>query len=96
MIGLPQNAAFMVFGWQGTTPQPLGSFGLPGCFRHVAIDGAYLLLGQDGWATYRLPIPNWPLLVGLTFHNQAIVLDPAANAAGAVVSEAAEGVIGHW
>jgi hypothetical protein len=37
------------------------------------------------------------VLVGLRFANQAVVLDPqAGNAAGAVVSDAAEGVIGHW
>ncbi len=96
ILDLPQNAAIMVFGWQGTAPQPLGAIGMPGCSRHITADAAALVVGQNGWATYRLPIPNWPALVGVHFHNQAIVLDPGANAAGAVASDAAEGVIGHW
>jgi hypothetical protein len=48
-------------------------------------------------ATFRLPIPGVPALVGLKFYNQALVLDPGAgNVIGAVVSEAAEGVVGYW
>jgi hypothetical protein len=47
-------------------------------------------------AKYCLPIPNLPSLVGMHFCNQAVVLDPGANPLGAVISDAAEGVIGHW
>jgi hypothetical protein len=53
------------------------------------------LLGQDQQAKYRLPIPDSPALVGVRFYNQAVVVDPSANALGAVMSDAAEGVIGR-
>jgi hypothetical protein len=96
VFDLPQDAAVMVFGWSRTAPIPLAVLGLPGCSQHVTVDAAVLLSGQDAQAQYRIGIPNAIGLVGLGFRNQAIVLDPAANAAGAVVSDAAEGIVGHW
>jgi hypothetical protein len=94
LLDLPENAAFMVFGFRSTTPSPLDTYGMPGCSSHVSMDGAYLLLGQNHKAKYRLPIPDSPGLLGLRFYNQAVVLDSAANGLGAVVSNAAEAVIG--
>ncbi|HEX5095889.1 MAG TPA: hypothetical protein VFX21_07750 [Acidimicrobiia bacterium] len=47
-------------------------------------------------AVWELPIPEVAVLVGVHFYNQALVLDPGANPFGAVVSDAAEGVVGHW
>lgn len=97
VFDLPENAAFMLFGWNRTAPLSLTPYGMPGCSAAVSPDGAYFLAGQNGVAKYRLSIPNYPALVGLRFHNQAIVLDQAAgNPLGAVISDAAEGVIGHW
>ncbi|MCA8974069.1 MAG: hypothetical protein KDC98_05070 [Planctomycetes bacterium] len=95
---LPQNMAIMVFGWTAmSTPVSLGQYGMPGCTAHVPADAAYLISGQDNQARSRLTIPNLPGLVGLHFYNQAFVLDSnAGNPLGAVVSDAAEGVIGHW
>ncbi len=95
VFDLPQNLAIMLFGWSRTPPTPLASYGMPGCDAHVSPDGAFLLLGQNGQARYELPIPDARALVGLRFFNQAVVLDPGANAGGAVVSAAAEGVIGY-
>ena len=95
VFDLPNNLAIMVFGWNKTAPIPLGPFGLPGCSQHITFDVATLLVGQDGHADYRLDIPNAIGLVGLHGFNQAIVFDATANAAGAVVSDAAEGVIGY-
>jgi hypothetical protein len=95
VFDLPANLAFMVFGFSSSPPTPLASFGMPGCDRHVTVDGAVLLLGQDQQAKYRLPIPDSPALVGVRFYNQAVVVDPSANALGAVMSDAAEGVIGR-
>jgi hypothetical protein len=86
----------MVFGWNRVPPVSLAPLGMSGCNREVSIDAAVFVAGQDHQAVFELPIPNWPVLVGLRFHNQAVVLDPSANALGAVVSDAAEGVIGHW
>ena len=94
VFDLPQNAAFMVFGWNRQAPASLASLGMPGCFQHITADAAVLLLGQHGFARFELPIPQATALLGQRFHNQAIVLDSAANGLGAVVSDAAEAVIG--
>ena len=97
VFDLPNDAAFMLFGWSRTAPQSLAQYGMPGCSAHVSPDGVYFLAGQNGIAKYRLPIPNAPGLVGLHFFNQAVVPDfLAGNPLGAVMSEAAEGVVGHW
>ncbi|MCA8953154.1 MAG: hypothetical protein KDE27_26820 [Planctomycetes bacterium] len=52
--------------------------------------------GQGGNARFELIVPNLLGLVGRHSYNQAIGFDPAANnAAGVVVSDAAEAVIGR-
>jgi len=97
VFDLPQSVAFMLFGWQRTPPFPLAGVGAPGCHLNVSPDAAVFLIGQNGVAKYWLSIPNHPGLVGMHFYNQALVLDPnAGNPLGGVVSNAAEGVIGHW
>jgi hypothetical protein len=96
LFDLPASAAIMAFGWSATTPQPLAAFGMPNCALNISTDAAIFVSGQLNTATWRLPIPNMPSLVGLRFYNQAFVLDPAANALGLVMSDAAEAVIGHW
>ncbi len=94
---LPQDAMFLVFGWQQTAPLSLAPYGAPGCALHVSVDGAYFFAGHNGVAKYRFVIPNVPGLVGTRFYHQALVLDPqAGNPLGAVVSAAAEAVVGHW
>lgn len=95
VFDLPVDAAFLVFGLQRTLPTPLDAYGMPGCTQHVQVDAAVLLLGQQGQATNQWQVPNDLGLLGVQFHNQAIVLDPTANAAGAVMSVAATGVIGR-
>jgi hypothetical protein len=64
------------------------NYGMPGCSAHVSPDPAYFLAGQDGVAVYRLPIPDAPGLVGLHFHNQAIV--GCCGTAGATGDERAK------
>jgi hypothetical protein len=95
LLDLPLGVAFMVFGWTRPSPQSLANVGMPGCTLHVSPDMAMLIAGSGSSGMYRLPIPPLPALVGLRFYNQALVLDPAAgNVLGAVVSDAAEGVVG--
>ena len=53
------------------------------------------MLGSGGNAAWELPIPNQIGLVGLHFYNQALVFDPGTNALGAVISDAAEAVVGR-
>jgi len=93
---VPGNAVAMGMGFQRTTvPTPLGPVGMPGCGLGIQVDAVMMVPGQQNEAIFQLPIPDLPQLVGVRFYQQALVLDPGANAAGAVLSEAAEGVIGY-
>lgn len=93
---LPVDVGALVFGLQRLTPSvPLAFAGMPGCEAHVSLDAALPLSGTGGRSLFEFVIPDQPSLKGLRFYNQAFVLDPAAgNAMGAVVSDAAEGVLG--
>ncbi len=94
---LPQNTAMLAFDWSTASPLDLTFLGMPGCDQHVNPAAYALLVGQDQQAEWSLPSPDDPQFVGMHFFGQALVLDPAAgNGFGAVVSDAAEGVIGHW
>lgn len=97
LFDLPANLAIMAMSFQRlSTGMQLGVQGMPGCAWYVPVDACALLVGQNQQARFTLPIPYLPDLVGVHLFNQALVLDPAAgNAAGAVVSDAAEGVIGR-
>ncbi len=94
------NTAFVIFGFSNTDwagiplPADLTPFGLPGCTVYLSVDAAFPVANPSGTAQFDLPIPNDPSLVGLTFFNQALVLDPGVNFFGAVVTNAGEGVIG--
>jgi alpha-tubulin suppressor-like RCC1 family protein len=94
LFDLPANAAFMAFGWRRLQPVGLLASGLP-CIPQISVDALAFLLGANGQAVYRLPIPDDPALVGIRFHNQAFVPDAAANPLGVVLSDAAEGVVGY-
>jgi len=98
LFDLPQSVAFLVFGWQQLpSPVDLGFLGMPGCNLHISLDTIVPLVGTNQQARWELPIPNHASWVGTRFYNQALVLDPAAgNGFGAVVSDAAEAVIGNW
>jgi len=97
LFDLPVDIAMIAMGLQSLPAAlPLASFGMPGCDWHVPLDGVALLAGQNQQAQFLLPIPDLASLVGLRFYHQALVLDPSAgNTFGAVVSDAAEGVVGY-
>jgi len=98
LIDLPVNIAMIAMAFQPfAQPVNLATIGMPGCTWHVPLDGVALLFGQANEAEFVLAIPNVKALVGTRFYHQALVLDPqAGNAFGAVVSDVAEGVVGHW
>ena len=97
LLDLPANTAFVALGMQRLGPIPLAPFGLPGCDLQISVDDVAFVSGQSNTATYQLRIPDVPLLIGAHFYHQALVLDPGAgNAWGAVVSNAAEGIVGDW
>lgn len=98
LFDLPQDAAVLVLGWRRlAVPQSLAGFGMPGCALAIGVHRAFFLGGTGNQTVLHMRIPDVPALVGMHFYHQAFVFDPAAgNPLGAVVSDAAEGVIGHW
>ncbi|MCA8975472.1 MAG: hypothetical protein KDC98_12185, partial [Planctomycetes bacterium] len=97
VFDLPMNLAIMVVGYARTLPLSLAPYGAPGCRFHISPDAAWFLAGAAHQAHFAFPIPDNPAFVGSRFLNQAVILDASAgNALGAVVSEASEGVVGHW
>ncbi|MBL8754569.1 MAG: PKD domain-containing protein [Planctomycetes bacterium] len=78
----------------GPLPVDLGIVGAPGCPLRVSVDGTDTVVGVGTTATWNFPIPNVPALNGLLFYNQLAVLDPAANAFGLVIGDAAGWVLG--
>jgi hypothetical protein len=96
LFDLPVDIALLAMGFQSASPIDLASLGMPGCSWNIQIGATGVLVGQTNQAVWQLPIPDAPGLVGLQFYNQALVLDPAAgNGFGAVVSDAAVGIIGY-
>ena len=95
LFDLPIDVAVLAMGLQPMSPVALDTLGMPGCAWRTSPDGLALLVGQSHQASWSLAIPDVPSLVGVHFYNQALVLDPAGNPFGAVVSDAAEGVVGY-
>ncbi|MBK8096234.1 MAG: LamG domain-containing protein [Planctomycetes bacterium] len=81
----------------GPLPLDLGLVGATGCQLRVSPDATTFLLGAPptNTATWSLGIPNTPSLLDLRFLSQGLVLDPAANAAGLVTTDAVGLLIGR-
>jgi len=98
----PAGVAFFIFGLSnsssvfGPLPLDLTVFGAPGCAGRVAPLANSLLLGvPGGTVAFNLGIPNDPSLVCVQFYTQSLVLDSGANTLGAVMSDAAAGIVGQ-
>jgi hypothetical protein len=80
----------------GSIPLPLalGSFGFAGCQLLVDPLVGLPVAPVGGAGSWTLPLPSQASLIGVRFYNQAIVLDPGANLAGATVSNGGGGVLG--
>jgi hypothetical protein len=76
----------------GPLPIDLSILGMTNCRLRVSPD--LLLPMSRSPRRAQMLIPSDPALAGALFHQQALVLDPSANAFGAVLSHAATGVIG--
>lgn len=89
------NAGALAFGWTRLLPgTDLGSFGMPGCVAYVVPDAIVPVVGTLGWGRVDMTLPTHPALLGATWFNQALLLDPAANAVGAKLSMAYEAIVG--
>jgi hypothetical protein len=98
LVPPPPGPAVVVTGFSnlaapfGPLPLDLGPFGMPRCALRVSPDVLLPVAGNPAHAI--LPLPDDPALAGLVFHLQALIVDPVANALGAVMSAAATAVVG--
>lgn len=97
---LPNNAlAWLAIGFSntqwagGSLPFDLGAFGVNGCRLYASGDLVIGTMATGSTATFDIPL-MLPSLIGTTFFNQGLALDPGVNPAGIVVSDAAQGLIG--
>lgn len=82
----PQSAlALLLTGAEQNPPIDLQPFGMPGCESRIVMLALQAGLFAGGTASWNVPVPNIPALVGAQFAQQALVLDPV-NAAGLVTS----------
>jgi len=81
----------------GSVPLPydLTPLGMPGCTAYISGDVAVGVLNIFGRASLTFFLPQDANLLGQSFFAQGFVLDPATNGLGAIVSNAAESVIGN-
>ena len=98
---MPRTWSQVAFGlskatWMGNPlPFDLAGLGAPGCQVLASADGGLFVGATGNTADLAIAVPNDRSLLGTTIYHQALVLDPnAGNALGAVVSNAAELVIG--
>ncbi|MBK8979999.1 MAG: hypothetical protein IPM29_29215 [Planctomycetes bacterium] len=85
-IGNAPGIALLIY---GVTPQSidLTAIGMPGCSLYTNVSFSVPLQAQNGTAVSELTMPSIPALAGQTFLNQAVVVDPAANALGLASSQ---------
>ena len=72
----------------GALPWDMDPLGAPGCFILSSVGTVTFLIHSGSTANYAVALPNNPVLTGVTFMNQAFLLDPAANSLGVITSNA--------
>jgi len=99
--GLPMDMAFVINGWSktispvGPLPLPAAPYGMPGCTFFTSCDLIDFVSGQQGAAAWTANLPFDPALVGVPFHQQALVPDAGVgNPLQAVLSDACTTTVG--
>lgn len=80
----------------GNLPLPfdLAPLGAPGCLLEVdPVSVQLLFTGALGQASWSLPLPYLPALLGIVFHQQGLALDAGANALGLAASNSGSGIV---
>lgn len=96
----PLGVAVMLSGLSSTSyaglplPLPLAALGMPGCDLLAEPLISDLLVGAGPSLDWSLVLPAGTALLGATFVQQALVLDPSANTFGFVASNGGEATIG--
>jgi uncharacterized membrane protein len=81
--------------WLGVPlPIDLAPLGAPGCLLRTSTEVLATFPASGGSGTWSVTFPSDPAAIGFVFHCQALVPDPAANAFGAVLSDAATITVG--
>lgn len=98
--GIPGGSALLAVGTSNTNsqygplPLNLGFIGIPGSTLYTSDEYRFpASVNGSGQATLPLIVPNNANLAGSSFYLQWQVIDPAANARGFVLSNAAEAVL---
>ncbi|MCA8951676.1 MAG: hypothetical protein KDE27_19365 [Planctomycetes bacterium] len=100
----PTGVAFMCFGWSNdlalglALPQPMDSWGLPGCWLLQSDDAITLPCATTGATTARFTfaLPNSPTFAGLPFFLQPWAPAPGLNPAGVAIGNAIAVTIGSF
>ena len=79
----------------GPLPVDLGLIGMPGCPLRVSPDATLTLVGASNAASVLFPVPSTAALIGAQVFSQALSLDPALNAFGFAISDAAVMLVGQ-
>jgi len=98
---VPPNApVLLAIGFSNATfggvplPAPLDALGMTGCRLFASIDASLFAIASGARADFPLAVPTTVAVTGLPFFAQAAILDPGANPAGIVASDALAGRIG--
>jgi PKD repeat protein len=94
-IGVMALGVSSTFSGIGPLPVDLGLIGMPGCPLRVSFEATLTLIGAGTSASLAFPVPLTPSLVGTQIYTQALSLDPALNAFGFAISDAAVLLVGQ-
>jgi hypothetical protein len=68
---------------------------MPGCPLRVSFEATLTMVGPGTSASLSFGVPSTPALVGTQLYTQALSLDPALNAFGFGLSDAAVLLVGQ-
>jgi hypothetical protein len=102
LTNVPSSLAFVALGWSRTAygpfalPLALAGFGMPGCdlLQSSEVGALPTTATGSGTASFSLPLPNLPALLGLYVYLQAFAYAPGANPSQVVLSNGVEWRIG--
>lgn len=75
-------------------PIDLTRIGMARCLQRTSAEWDFRLQNEQGRALWSIPVPSDGALEGVELFLQAVVLDPAANPRGIVLSDSARMRIG--
>ena len=81
--------------WAGLRlPIDLAPLGAPSCTWNVSVDVTVPLVGSGPLYSWELRLPSDPAIAGRTFYEQAVLVDPGANALGLATTWSSKWTVG--